>query len=285
MNDSIRAYIDRAPAAISGQRGHYTTLRVARTLYNGFGLCRDQVLESLWIYNRRLSEKRTERELAIRPNPLCEGRMTNRVVGCSPDTTPRREESPFVPQKTQAAARKSPKKVCSRHGCHRYFPYLMHVHTRTRRAPGVSEESVANVADSPKAGGIEARRIAAELVKLHRDGAITSDAELDAMKKKLRRRALNSLPISRQVVFLSLGVGSGSPLKGKCCRAMTRRWKMISLLCEGGTVTMEGKKSKRGRLGEGRPTKRTMEAVAKIAEAVAIGLTGPGSSPSCRNQP
>ena len=38
-------------------------------------------------------------------------------------------------------------------------------------------------------------------------------------------------------------------------------------------VTMEGKKSKRGRLGEGRPAKRTPEVVAKIAEAVAIGLT------------
>jgi hypothetical protein len=36
---------------------------------------------------------------------------------------------------------------------------------------------------------------------------------------------------------------------------------------------MEGKKSKRGRVGEGRPTKRTAEVVAKIAEAVAIGLT------------
>ena len=37
---------------------------------------------------------------------------------------------------------------------------------------------------------------------------------------------------------------------------------------------MEGKRSKRGRLaGGGRPTKRTPEAVAKIAEAVAIGLT------------
>ena len=31
--------------------------------------------------------------------------------------------------------------------------------------------------------------------------------------------------------------------------------------------------SKRGRAGEGRPTKRTPEVVAKIAEAVAIGLT------------
>ena len=31
--------------------------------------------------------------------------------------------------------------------------------------------------------------------------------------------------------------------------------------------------SKRGRLGEGRPTKRTPEVVAKIAEAIANGLT------------
>ena len=36
---------------------------------------------------------------------------------------------------------------------------------------------------------------------------------------------------------------------------------------------MEGKRSRRGRFGEGRPTKRTPEMVAKIAEAVAIGLT------------
>ena len=35
----------------------------------------------------------------------------------------------------------------------------------------------------------------------------------------------------------------------------------------------ERKVSKRGRRGEGRPTKRTPEVVAKIAEAVAIGLT------------
>ena len=38
-------------------------------------------------------------------------------------------------------------------------------------------------------------------------------------------------------------------------------------------MDFEGKKSKRGRVGEGRPTKRTPEVVAKIAEAVAIGLT------------
>jgi hypothetical protein len=35
----------------------------------------------------------------------------------------------------------------------------------------------------------------------------------------------------------------------------------------------EHRVSKRGRVGEGRPTKRTPEVVAKIAEAIAIGLT------------
>ena len=35
----------------------------------------------------------------------------------------------------------------------------------------------------------------------------------------------------------------------------------------------ERKVSKRGRRGEGRPTKRTPEVVAKIAQAIAIGLT------------
>ena len=48
-------------------------------------------------------------------------------------------------------------------------------------------------------------------------------------------------------------------------------------------VTMEGKKSKRGRLGEGRPAKRTPEVVAKIAEAVAIGLTDEEASLLCRD--
>ena len=59
MSDRIRTYVERAPEAISGQGGHNTTLRVARTLYNGFALSRDQVLEWLHVYNARLSEKWT----------------------------------------------------------------------------------------------------------------------------------------------------------------------------------------------------------------------------------
>jgi hypothetical protein len=45
---------------------------------------------------------------------------------------------------------------------------------------------------------------------------------------------------------------------------------------------MEGKKSKRGRVGEGRPSKRTPELVARIAEAVAIGLTDREAGPDFR---
>ena len=43
--------------------------------------------------------------------------------------------------------------------------------------------------------------------------------------------------------------------------------------------------SKRGRLCEGRPTKRTPEVVAKVAEAIAIGLTDEEASCSCRDRP
>ena len=51
---------------------------------------------------------------------------------------------------------------------------------------------------------------------------------------------------------------------------MTRRWKNDLSLVRKWRVTMEGKRSKRGRVGEERPTKLTPEVVAKIAEAVAI---------------
>ena len=59
----VRAYIERAPEAISGNDGHGTTFRVARTLFNGFGLSRDQVLEGLHVYNARLPDKWSDREL------------------------------------------------------------------------------------------------------------------------------------------------------------------------------------------------------------------------------
>ena len=74
MIDPISNYIDRAPLAISGQRGHDTTLRVARSLYNGFALSRDQVLQCLRVYNARLSEKWSERDLAHKADSAEQGK-------------------------------------------------------------------------------------------------------------------------------------------------------------------------------------------------------------------
>ena len=47
----------------------------------------------------------------------------------------------------------------------------------------------------------------------------------------------------------------------------------------------EHRVSKRGRVGEGRPTKRTPEVVAKIAEAIASGLTDQRSRTCCGHPP
>ncbi|MFL6519182.1 MAG: hypothetical protein ACJ8NS_03100 [Chthoniobacterales bacterium] len=60
---AIQRYVAHAPKAISGNNGHTTTLKVARTLHNGFGLCGDELLHWLGVYNARLSDQWTDREL------------------------------------------------------------------------------------------------------------------------------------------------------------------------------------------------------------------------------
>jgi hypothetical protein len=73
VSDRIRTYIERSPEAISGQGGHNTTLRVARALYNGFALSHDQVLEWLQVYNSRLSDRWTARELEHKADSAASG--------------------------------------------------------------------------------------------------------------------------------------------------------------------------------------------------------------------
>jgi hypothetical protein len=73
MSDQISNYINHAELAISGQGGHPTTLRVARCLYNGFALSRDEVLKWLRVYNERLDEKWTEKELAHKADDAVKG--------------------------------------------------------------------------------------------------------------------------------------------------------------------------------------------------------------------
>ena len=69
----IRQYIERAPQAVSGSGGHLTTLRVARSLFNGFGLDRQKTLEWLRVYNSRLSDKWNDRELEHKADSAARG--------------------------------------------------------------------------------------------------------------------------------------------------------------------------------------------------------------------
>jgi hypothetical protein len=71
--ESIQRYVRRAPLAISGKGGHLTTLKVARTLYNGFGLSYDGVVRWLGIYNERLTDSWTDGELAHKAEAAEEG--------------------------------------------------------------------------------------------------------------------------------------------------------------------------------------------------------------------
>ena len=209
--NKIRDYIERAPEAKSGQGGHNATLRVARTLYNGFALSRDQVLEWLHVYNARLSEKWTPRELEHKANSAATGRydkprgwMLNRH-----ESEPRRIS--IRPAKFTSEGRKTTKKyVLAMDAID--IPYSRSV-TRARVHGSVGIENIHSIysqQDEPEprhttgkpasveplpskttqteqpgsAGKIsmtstvagedpEARRIAGELVKLHRDGAIS----------------------------------------------------------------------------------------------------------------
>ncbi len=71
--NQIRRYIEHAPEAISGNGGHSQTLKVARCLFNGFGLSRQEMLEWLGVYNARLSEKWTARELEHKADAAANG--------------------------------------------------------------------------------------------------------------------------------------------------------------------------------------------------------------------
>jgi hypothetical protein len=160
MNDAIMAYINRAPAAISGQRGHDTTLRVARTLYNGFALSRDQVLQWLRVYNRRLSKRWSERELAHKADSVERGKydkprgwmLNKRRAHISKRISIR------PPVIGDGDSRITEKYILATDATD-VFHTLRTQACAHAQTPGVSEKSVANVADSSRPKEAEARRI------------------------------------------------------------------------------------------------------------------------------
>ena len=63
LRERIERYVDRCPAALSGQHGHTTTFLVAVALVRGFDLSPDVALQFLQRYNQRCQPPWNEREL------------------------------------------------------------------------------------------------------------------------------------------------------------------------------------------------------------------------------
>jgi hypothetical protein len=63
LEDRIRRYLAKIPAAVSGQNGHTQTFWVARALVHGFALSEEQALPFLREYNRRCEPPWNQEEL------------------------------------------------------------------------------------------------------------------------------------------------------------------------------------------------------------------------------
>jgi len=61
--EQARAYIAKLPLAVSGQRGHDVTFRVACCLVHGFLLAHDDAMKVMHEYNGRLLEPWTDADL------------------------------------------------------------------------------------------------------------------------------------------------------------------------------------------------------------------------------
>lgn len=149
-----RSYVEKMPPAISGSGGHDALFRVACVLTNGFALSDEQAWSILQEYNARCQPPWSQREL---PHKLSEVRKVSHLKSLGHLLS---EGGKITPQSS------SPPRVLGRI-------------TLPDTAEGDPEPLTAYeqplVADEA-----EARRIAAELGNLHRDGAISGPDDPDA---------------------------------------------------------------------------------------------------------
>ena len=199
LADRVRRYVEKMPAAISGSGGHDATFAVARTLIHGFALPEAVAWPILCEYNARCQPPWSEREL--RHKLADAGKLTKPIkprghlLGSedSPKTffpaPPKPEVMPWpvkikpLPSKgPQPGSAPSPKPEPPDDYPRRKEEterLLRESRPRTLAKDwpaSDSEISVATVADDDP----EARRIAGELVKLHRDGAIKGPDDPEA---------------------------------------------------------------------------------------------------------
>ena len=209
--DRIGRYIAKIPGAVSGNGGHSQTFKVAMVLFNGFGCSEAETLEWLRHYNSKCEPPWSEAELRHKARSAAEAAY-DKPRGwmlISKRFSQVRLQLPVFPGKSCPVAG---------HGCHGSFPLPTqrrgdsYAHKRdTPASARESESAVANVAgdgttrqkpgasDAPVTSEpvepnptenrpdlYKARRIAGELLKLHRDGAIKGPSDASFFARLIR---------------------------------------------------------------------------------------------------
>ena len=206
--ERISRYIGKIPGAVSGNGGHRQTFKVAMVLFNGFGCSEAETFEWLRHYNSKCEPPWSEAELRHKAQSAAEAAY-DKPRGWMLTSNRFSQVRLLLPV--------FPGKSCPvvGHGCHGSFPLPTQLrgdsYTHRRDTPVLargSESTVANVAGNgtvpTKADAInalirsepnatensvdfdEARRIAGELLKLHRDGAIKEPSDASFLARLIR---------------------------------------------------------------------------------------------------
>jgi hypothetical protein len=186
VNDQVRRYIEQAPEAISGSGGHSTTLKVARCLYNGFGLDECQVFAWLKAYNARLTDTWSDRELIHKAKSAATGtydKPRGWMLSTTVTTVLSYSQSSAMVKETVVKSPQHPKPgVKKQQKCENTTVTTVlsesqrsaYVHARANQPHWEWKTTVVTDQETPLSAEQKAKahRIAGELVKMHRDGAI-----------------------------------------------------------------------------------------------------------------
>ena len=210
MTDLIaraRAYVAKMPPAIAGQHGHDATFKVALALIHGFGLSEEAAMPIIEEYSNRCAPPWSHKELQHKLNSAAQHARSGKPRGhlrAAPHrpapvepplpVRPKKkitlrlsaEASRPVEEKTAGSATKSSPGpdlgAAARSGFPAVAPRLAGGRPEVS-APSRTTDSECHTPQLSRGDEIEARRIAGELDRLHRDGAIASKSahDLDAV--------------------------------------------------------------------------------------------------------
>ena len=201
MTDLIaraRAYVAKMPPAIAGQHGHDATFKVALALIHGFGLSEEDAMPIIEEYSNRCAPPWSHKELEHKLDSAAQHARSGKPRGHlraaqhrpAPVEPPlpvrpkkkislclRAEASQPVEEKTAGSATKSSPGPDPRAAARSGFPAVAPRLAGGRPEVSAPSRTTASESHTPqlaRGDEIEARRIAGELDRLHRDGAIAS---------------------------------------------------------------------------------------------------------------